>query len=83
VSGQFDLEKHETAGYCIRNADDVTLSRCALQWGENPPAYFTHAVQIEDAADVKLIDFSGEAAQPGMSAIQRSPAPPTTGPSAH
>jgi hypothetical protein len=83
VSGQFDLEKHETAGYCIRNADDVTLSRCSLQWGENPPAYFTHAVQIEDAADVKLIDFSGEAAQPGMSAIQRSPAPPTTGPSAH
>ncbi len=59
-----DLEPHGTPGFSIREADNVTLDRCRVDWGKNIPDYFTHAVEAEDAKHVTLRKFQGQAAHP-------------------
>jgi len=58
------LEPHDTPGFSIRHAENVTLKSCRVAWGNNPPDYFTHAVQTENTSGLKLEDFVGEAAHP-------------------
>lgn len=58
------IEPHPTPGFYIRYADGVTLKNCNVKWGANVPDYFTHALQVHDATEVKLPGFKGEAAHP-------------------
>jgi len=60
-----DLETHGTAGYAIRHAANVTLKSARVAWGDNPPDYFTHALESENTTNLELLDFSGVAAHPG------------------
>jgi hypothetical protein len=59
-----DIEPHGTPGFSIRQADKVTLDRCRVAWGKHLPDYFTHAVEVEDATQVTLRKFRGDAAHP-------------------
>ncbi len=59
-----DIEKHNTPAICIRHADHIALSNCSVEWGKQCPDYFTHALETEDVADLKLTNFHGTAAHP-------------------
>jgi polygalacturonase len=54
------IEPHGTDGFNIRFADNVSLSRCAVNWMSNCPAYFQNAVTAESATGVKINAFKGE-----------------------
>lgn len=59
-----DLEPHGTPGFSVRHADEIAFRDCKLTWGKNPPDYFTHALEIEDATAVDYTGLKGEAAHP-------------------
>jgi polygalacturonase len=59
-----DIELHGTPGFSIRHADNVVLENCRVNWGNNRPDYFTHALEAEDVTGLKLEGFKGEAAHP-------------------
>jgi hypothetical protein len=56
------IEPHQTAGFSIQDADNVTLRDCKLHWGANRPDYFGDAVQSNRALNLKLERFEGEPA---------------------
>jgi hypothetical protein len=58
------IEAHATPGFFIRNADNVTLKNCRVTWGGNRPDYFSHALEAEKVAGLRLTDFKGSAAHP-------------------
>lgn len=60
-----DIETHDNPGYSIRFADNVALRNCSLEWGENRPDYYTHALEAENVTGLKMTGFKGEAAHPG------------------
>jgi len=59
------IEPHETAGFSIENADNVTLRDCKLRWGTNRPEYFGEAVQTKNVTALKIERFAGDDARPG------------------
>jgi len=58
------LEPHGTPGFNIRYADNVVLDRCRVEWGQNRPDYFTHALEASDVTGLSYPGFVGEAAHP-------------------
>ena len=58
-----DLEKHATPAFSVRHADSVSFRDCRVAWGDNCPDYFTHALEIENAA-VDHAGLKGKAAHP-------------------
>jgi polygalacturonase len=58
------IEPHETVGYSIQDADNVTLRACKLHWGENKPEYFGKAVESKNVTGLKVERFVGENAWP-------------------
>lgn len=59
------IEQRGTPGISIRHADRVTLRACTVRWGPNPPDYFTHLLQVEDAPGLDHAGLSGASAHPG------------------
>jgi polygalacturonase len=55
-----DLEAHQTPGYSIRHADNVTLQDCKLTWGPNRPDYYSNALESENVTALKLARFTGD-----------------------
>jgi len=64
------LEEHGTPVFSIRNAKNVTVRGCTARWGEHREDYFTNALQAENVQGLKIEEFHGEAARPGLKAIQ-------------
>ena len=62
------IETHGTPGFCLRNADDITLNKCSVKWGRHIPDYFTFALETEGTTHLRLTGFGGEAAHPGRDA---------------
>jgi polygalacturonase len=60
------IEPHETVGFSIQDAYNVTLRDCRLRWGANRPEYFGEAVQTTNVTGMKVEGFSGENARPGQ-----------------
>ncbi len=58
------IETHETVGFCLRTADQMTLNACQVQWGATPPAYFTHALLAEDTTGLDHAGLTGTGAHP-------------------
>lgn len=58
------IETHGNPGYYIRFADNIELNSCSIQWGNNIPDYFTHAIESYEVSGLKIIDFKGTAAHP-------------------
>lgn len=59
------IEDHQNPAYYIRFADKVVLKNCRVNWGNNLPAYFSHALEAHHVTGLKLKGFKGEAAHPG------------------
>jgi hypothetical protein len=58
------IEQHGNPGYYIRFADRVRLKNCSVQWGDNKPVYYTHALEAHDVTGLDLKGFKGVAAFP-------------------
>jgi polygalacturonase len=66
---QAEIEMHSTPGFCVRHADGVALRDCTVAWGDNVPAYFSHALLAEDVTGLVTPNFRGAAAHAGEQAI--------------
>lgn len=53
------IEPHDTPGFSIEHADNVSLHDCTVAWGPNPPDYFSYAVEAHDAPNLKIEDLHG------------------------
>jgi hypothetical protein len=58
------IEPHETVGYSIEEADNVTLRDCKLTWGANRPEYFGKAIESQNVTRLKVKRFVGEDTRP-------------------
>jgi len=64
TTAQDAIETHGTAGFSLRQVDEISLQHCHVAWGSHPPDYFTHALEAENTTQLSLTDFTGEAAHP-------------------
>lgn len=61
-----DIEPHDTAGIFIRHARNVTLNNCSVRWLAKPPQYFGPALWVTNVSGLKLKNFAGTSANPGV-----------------
>jgi hypothetical protein len=59
-----NIEPHDTPGFSIEHADNVTLRNCAVAWGPNAPDYFSYAVEAKDTTGLKIEGLVGGPAHP-------------------
>ena len=59
-----DIEPHDNPGIYIHFADNIILNNCSVNWGENRPDFYTHAVEADNVTGLELTKFTGEAARP-------------------
>lgn len=60
------IEPHDTPGFSIEHADDVTLRDCSVAWGANPPDSFTYAVEARDTTGLRIEGLTGGPAHPSL-----------------
>ena len=53
------IEPHDTPGFSVEHADNVTLRNCKVAWGPNPPESFTYAVEAKDTTGLKIQGLTG------------------------
>jgi hypothetical protein len=53
------IQPHDTPGFSIEHADDVTLRDCKVSWGPNVPDSFSYAVEAKDTTGLKIEGLSG------------------------
>ena len=53
------IEPHDTPGFSIEHADNVTLRNCKVAWGANVPDSFSYSVEAKDTTGLKLEGLSG------------------------
>jgi len=58
------IEPHTNPGIHLQHADQLVLHDCKVNWGENRPDYFTHALRAQDCANLSMPGFVGRAAHP-------------------
>ena len=61
---------HRNAGFLVNDARDVVLRNCRVDWGENRPEYYGHALESHRVQDLVVENFRGEAAHPERDAAQ-------------
>ena len=54
--------KHDIPALYVRYADGVRIRGFDLTWGENLPAYFSGALEAEDAKNLDYVDFKPSSA---------------------
>jgi hypothetical protein len=60
------IEPHDTPGFSIEHADNVTLKDCTVVWGNNVPEEFSYAVEAKDATGLRIEGLKGEAAHAAL-----------------
>ena len=55
------IEPHDTPGFSIEHADNVTLRDCKVAWGQNTPDSFSYAVEGKDTTGLKIEGLTGQA----------------------
>jgi hypothetical protein len=63
-----DIEAHATPAFHVRHADGVELRGCRVEWGDNCPDDFTHALEAHDVTRLTHPGFVGTAAHPARDA---------------
>ena len=58
------IQPHDTVGFSIQDADNVTLRDCKLHWGANRPDYFGEAIRQKNVSGLKVHNFYGGPAHP-------------------
>jgi hypothetical protein len=60
------IEAHDTPGFSVEHADNVTLKDCAVVWGNNVPEEFSYAVEARDSTGLKVEGLTGRAARAAL-----------------
>jgi polygalacturonase len=60
------IVQHDTPGFSIEHADNVTLRNCSVTWGANVPDSFTYAVEAKDTTGLKIEGLKGKAAHAAL-----------------
>ncbi len=60
------IEPHDTPGFSIEHADNVTLRNCSVEWGANVPDSFSYAVEAKDTSGLKIEGLQGGAAHSSL-----------------
>jgi hypothetical protein len=60
------IQPHDTPGFSIEHAGDVTLRNCSVAWGANPPDAFSYAVEAIDTTGLKIEGLTGGPAHPSL-----------------
>jgi hypothetical protein len=58
------MVKGRTSGFYLDNASDIVIRNSSVQWGENRPGYFAHALETHNVLKLKLVNFEGQSAFP-------------------
>lgn len=53
-------------GFCLINAQNVTLRNCGVRWGQNPAGEYRHALSSQGVRGLRLDNFQGAAAFPAQ-----------------
>ncbi|MEI7832370.1 MAG: glycosyl hydrolase family 28 protein [bacterium] len=59
------LISHPTVGIYCQHANDVIIRDTKVVWGENPPEYYSAALECHDVTALQLDNFTGDSAHPG------------------
>ncbi|MBB5059325.1 hypothetical protein HDF16_004048 [Granulicella aggregans] len=62
------LEKHDTPAFFLRNVQGAVLRNCSASWGVHHADYFSYALEAEHVTGLKLENFKGKSARPGLPA---------------
>ena len=62
--------KHPTSAFNFSNVSDITMRNCEVEWGKNPPPYYTHAVHAENVRGLEIEGLRGKAAFPNLEAVK-------------
>jgi hypothetical protein len=60
------IEAHDTPGFSVEHADNVTLKDCSVVWGKNAPEEFSYVVEAKDTTGLKIEGLKGEAARAAL-----------------
>jgi len=60
------LERHDTPAYFLRNVQGAVLRNCSASWGLHPSDTFSYALEAQNVSGLKLENFKGKSAHPGM-----------------
>ncbi|HEX3571284.1 MAG TPA: glycosyl hydrolase family 28 protein [Acidobacteriaceae bacterium] len=63
TTAQQAIEPHDTPGFSIEHADNVTLRNCTVKWGANVPESFSYAVETKDTTGLKIEGLTGSPAR--------------------
>jgi polygalacturonase len=66
---QPEIYEHDNSGFYIYNASNVSLKDCRVSFAENLPEYYSHALEVHSVDNLRVENFSGEAAHSGIEAI--------------
>jgi len=66
TTAQPAIEPHDTPGFSIEHADNVTLRDCTVKWGSDVPESFSYAVETKDATGVRIEGLKGGPARPQL-----------------
>lgn len=77
--GEYDLSpwdvkqvyEYPSAGFYCEQAAGVHLEDCAVDWSANPPAFYRHALEVRDTAELDVEDFTGQSAHPSRFAARK------------
>jgi polygalacturonase len=57
------VETHQTDGFNLRFADDVSLENCSIKWSRHAPESFRNSLCAENVTALKLVNFKGDSAR--------------------
>ena len=66
TTAQPGIEPHDTPGFSIEHADNVTLRDCKVAWGANVPDSFSYAVEAKDTTGLRIEKLSGNPAHASL-----------------
>lgn len=72
INGPSGLEKHDTPAYFLRNVQGAVVRNCSASWGVHRANYFSYALEAQHVTGLKLENFKGKSARPGLPATSIS-----------
>lgn len=66
------MVKGRTSGFYLDKAVGITILNCSVNWGNNRPGYFAHAVETHDIRNLKISGFEGQSAFPSKLPAQKT-----------
>ena len=60
------IEPHDTPGFSIESADNITLRDCKVAWGSNVPESFSYAIEARDTTGLRVEGLTGTPAHPSL-----------------